>query len=161
MEDKYFIPSIEDIRIGWEGEVCPNLGYDDNWEPIIGKCEEIPGKGVKDCNLDVLTYDCLVDGYIGIRVPYLTQEQIEKEGWEYKTTNKIRCWYEIESPEDGGNWYGYYIYKAQLIHDPEMNYVKISFCFDCIEWETVFEGECKCINTLRSVMKLLRMKIKE
>src|SRR6187431_1971729 len=83
----YFTPQIEDIRVGYECEICPNLGYDDRWIPTVGKCEEIPGNGVKSCNLDELTYDCLIDGHIGIRVPYLTKEQIEAEGWKAAIAN--------------------------------------------------------------------------
>jgi len=148
MENKYFTPSIEDIRIGYECEAhLLIIERVDKWIPIKfkGVCEDVRkyhSQGV-------------------YRTLYLTKEQIEEEGWEFKQTNKIRDWYEIESPEDGGNWYGYYIYKAQLIYDEEMKLMKISFCFDCTTWETVFEGECKCINTLRSVMRLLRMKIKK
>lgn len=146
MENKYFTPDIEDIRVGYEYEQHFET---EDWQPSV----------YSETHANLFNFKCWIK--LGrIRVPYLTKEQIEVEGWEYQTTNKIRNWYEIESPENGGNWYGYYIYKAQLIHDSEMKYVKISFCFDCANWETVFEGECKDINTLRSVMKLLRMKIK-
>lgn len=150
-EMRYFTPDIADLRVGYECEIQSSWGWQKGKWPDILFEDTLTGFQAND-DLTKATKNT------NLRVSYLTKEQIEKEGWEYKTTNKIRYWYEIESPENGGNWYGYYIYRAQLIHDPEMNYVKISFCFDCTEWETVFEGEVKDINTLRSVMKLLRMK---
>ena len=144
-KDKYFTPEISDIRVGYECEWLKN----NEWEHfIVGN----NGKGIF-CQWD--QFEQLdIDR---IRVPYLTKEQIEAESWEYKQTNKIRYWYEKLSPEVGGNLYGYYIYKATLIHDPEMKYVKILFSFDAVEDECVFEGECKDINTLRYISKLLKI----
>ncbi len=81
-DNDYFTPDIEDIRVGYECEICPHLGYDNTWIPTVGRCEQ---NSAKDCNQDELTYDCLIDGYVGIRTPYLTREQIEAEGWEDTT----------------------------------------------------------------------------
>ncbi len=145
MENKYYIPDIEDMRVGYECEANPKLygSVEDVWRPTI----------MRGVGQEVIYYHSL-----GVyRTPYLIKEQIEAEGWEYKTTNKIRYWYEKESPEIGGNWYGYYIYKAKLIHDPEMKYLKILFSFDAIEDECMFEGECKSINELRIIQKMLRI----
>lgn len=141
-KEKYFVPNIEDIRVGYE---CEEFLSNKEWRHTVYKHSE-----------DLLDLELVIKKE-QIKVPYLTKEQIEAEGWEYKQTNKIRYWYEKESPEIGGNWYGYYIYKAKLIHDPEMKYLKILFSFDAVEDECVFEGECKDINTLKQIQKLLRI----
>lgn len=151
MENKYFTPSLEDIRVGYECEICPNLGFDDNWVKVVGRCEEIPGNGVKDGNLDDLTYDCLVDGYIGIRVPYLTKEQIEAEGWEFVESNKSiniltfkiiindHSWYELDYFTDSKTLI---ITKYYIHGDEDLG---------------LYNGECKDINTFRYITKLLRI----
>lgn len=142
MENKYFTPDIEDICVGYECEICPHLGYKDEWIPVTGKCEEIPGNGVKDCNLDELTYDCLVDGYIGIRVPYLTKEQIETEGW--KIESEIKGYFKFK------NYHLSFDYVTGLYR------MRISKDEDLRE-NLIFEGTCKDINTFRKIIKLLKV----
>ena len=144
MENKYFTPDIEDICVGYECEICPHLGYKDEWIPVTGKCEEIPGNGVKDCNLDELTYDCLVDGYIGIRVPYLTKEQIEAEGWKHtggKLISGANQYYEKKEK-----------YSPVIIYSTDNRKIKIEDSEGNTLLETV---ECKDINTFRKIIKLL------
>lgn len=159
-KEKYFVPDIEDIRVGYECEIQVDIRtsegekVDTMWQPYIFKKQDIAVSRKEEKSFTLTDILCF---HNNIRVPYLFKEQIEAEGWEYKQTNKIRYWYEKESPEIGGNWYGYYIYKAKLIHDPEMKYLKILFSFDAVEDECVFEGECKDINTFKQIQKLLHI----
>lgn len=77
MENKYFTPDIEDIRVGYEAEVNwefyrnsdgTKSSTPDGWKPVVFK-------GVDEA---VRHYHSL-----GMyRVPYLTKEQIEAEGWK-------------------------------------------------------------------------------
>ena len=130
MENNYFTPSIEDIRVGYECEICPNLGYENVWIPTVGRCEQ---NSAKDCNLDELTYDCLIDGHIGIRVPYLTKEQIEAEGWKTISDSQFQkdsVWFSFQSD-----------LKKVMFWEPA--------------GEILFHGECKDINTFRYICKLL------
>lgn len=152
MENKYFTPSIEDIRVGYECEIYPNKGYEDTWIPTIGKCEEVPGNGVKSCNLDELTYDCLIDGHIGIRVPYLTKEQIEAEGWKVTTpTPKATIHWKLFITK--GNVMG------GLLNDGRLELVLQDVLLDDRTEATsngrIYLGECKDINTFRMICKLL------
>src|SRR6187431_2955175 len=70
---KYFTPSIEDIRVGYE---CELLIF--NWKKDKG--EWIPTV------LEITNFDHESEAWALslniIRVPYLTKEQIEAEGWE-------------------------------------------------------------------------------
>ncbi len=161
-----YTPEIEDIRVGYECEICPNLGYEDKWIKVIGKCEEEIGNGVKSCNLDELTYDCLIDGYIGIRTQYLTKEQIESEGWEFKVKS-IDLWFEQEVLTDEFDWsgmcnlYTYKPYKLFLnygLHDHKLQ-IKCDFSGgeDFSGSDTLFEGYCPSINELRTIQKLLKI----
>lgn len=154
-ENKYFTPDIEDIRVGYECEICPNLGYDDVWIKTTGHCEEIVGNGVKSCNLDELTYDCLVDGYIGIRTPYLTKEQIEGEGYLI-----------IKNREDGFDAQKHYTkynftelnyeyYNNELIIDEYYQSELVATPTGVFNSYTIFKGVCKDINTFRYIIKLL------
>lgn len=133
-KEDYFEPNIEDIRIGYECEICPNKGYDDNWIPIVGKCEESPENGVKSGNLDDLTYDCLIDRHVGIRTQYLTKEQIVAEGWIQLTDT---CFKKDKIHLD-------FSYKDGIeVHLGEGTYL--------------FQGDCKDINTFRYIIKLLNI----
>lgn len=142
IEMKYFTPSIEDIRIGYEAEV--NWGYyrnpdgtkssnPDGWKPVVFK-------GVDEA---VRKYHSL-----GMyRVPYLTKEQIEVEGWEQRGNEK-------------------YFYKKglTLFYEFDKHLLTIlrvtKSSHDCnikpdIDYTNLFKGECKDINTFRYIIKLL------
>jgi len=132
--DKYFTPDIEDIRVGYE---CELEGSDKKWYPY--KVEL-----TKD------SYGPLIDLDGNKRVPYLTKEQIEKEGWEL---NKQYC-----------RHFGKQCIRLDGVQQlMEMEYdfktyiLKISY--DCGEFMNcfLFEGICKDINTFRYICKLLNI----
>ena len=75
MENKYYTPEIEDLRIGYELEVLRSKG----WSKFTL---------VRTHLLDILTED------IEIPTPYLTKEQIENEGWILRSEGYSRNFYE-------------------------------------------------------------------
>lgn len=138
MENKYFTPNIEDIRIGYEFEWKKVPTEDFSWEKDIMNGSKL---------IAFLTWGISPDR---IRVPYLTKEQIEVEGWEFPTftvtsdTNDV--WGTIVPLIKITN--GDVIYCRQF--GP---YIKISQYGGGI----LFMGECKDINTFRYICKLLKV----
>lgn len=133
MEDKYYTPDIEDLFVGYE---CERIYYgddEDTWIPhIIG-----------------FEYDWLeipVNYNKALRTPFLTKEQIEKEGWTFKTeyTGLYRLTF-----EKGNSWLGY---------NPE-NHMMVIIPIDPVkefyEHHQRYAGSCKSINEFRKITKWL------
>lgn len=127
---EYFTPLIEDIRVGYEFEVFLTSPKDKqgSW-----KIRNYKGKWVDD--------NVAFDYYLKnnkIRVPYLTKEQIEAEGWKwdsklpYPNFRKKDCFLEISYAQD-----------------------KTSVHIHYGEGTSLFDGLCKDINTFRYICKLL------
>ena len=122
MENKYFTPDIEDLCIGYELEHLSATGY-------------ITTKFEIDSSLSALQELIKLNQ---VRVPYLTKEQIEAEGWEEHSSNffkKDLLMLQIDLEE-----YNILIRKGSWF--PE---------------ETLFKGNCKDINTFRKIIKLLNI----
>ena len=68
----YFVPDIEDIRVGYECEIKPTGSEELDWMPYV-----ING------DTAFKYYKTKGKGATSIRVPYLTKEQIEAEGWVF------------------------------------------------------------------------------
>lgn len=131
MENKYFIPSIEDIRVGYECESFDDRLQDpnnikwvkhvlDDWEEIQYIIEDLSWR---------------------VRVPYLTKEQIEVEGWE--------CIF-----EDGDMAFK----KNDIRFDLCIDGYRASFQSESVwvnENIIIANIECKDINTFRQIIKLL------
>ena len=137
MENKYFTPDIEDIHAGYE---CELLIFD-KWEPnIVKSYTEL--RSVDECIKDKV-----------IRVPYLTKEQIEAEGWELiqiypkgacifqKGTKEEGCELTCDFTEHRVHFTKLYFYGL----DDEYTRTKLT-------WRSL---ECKDINTFRKIIKLL------
>jgi hypothetical protein len=129
MENKYFTPDIDDIHIGYELEVNYNFKLNDIFhKKIIDSFEELSDIHSR------MPGDCV------IRIPYLTKEQIEAEGWKFD--------YNLGD-------FDYYIKK---VNDKEE--YELEFCYkeriNINIWKrTLYHGECKDINTFRKLIKLL------
>jgi hypothetical protein len=126
MENKYFTPDIEDIYIGYVLEHLSATGY------IVTKFEI-------DSSLPALQELIKLNQ---IRVPYLTKEQIEAEGWEYeKEIKTVQCY-------DKENIFIAYSEKTHRMlirkHNNET-------------WKTIYFGRCKDINAFRKIIKLLEI----
>lgn len=135
-EDGYFTPDIEDLRVGYECEVAYNMG--DIWKTIVLD---------RDSLNEYLDEDIFRNE---IRVPYLTKEQIEAEGWIIINENNPT--YYRKKLED------HLPYDYQwIIIDFENHYV--NFLQSDTHYDgSKFCGECKDINTFRYICKLLNIK---
>lgn len=143
-ETKYFTPSIEDIRVGYE---C-DYSIGGNWKKTIFTQN------------DVYDYMGLAGGYGQIRVPYLTKEQIEAEGWKpldklSPFTGKPYKWQKVIGEKETGVFNEDHIYTLEF--EP-LSHLTIH-----LEWESswmrfegnIFVGRCPDINTFRYICKLL------
>ncbi len=151
-DDKYFTPSIEDIRVGYECEIKPT-GSEVDWMPYI-----INGDNA------FKHYETRGKGATSIRVPYLTKEQIESCGFILKAKS-IDHWFQIAEDKrfdtDLQNFCGYKAYNVFLnygFHDYRLK-IKADFSggSDYNKAETLFDGECKCINSLRQILKQIHI----
>jgi hypothetical protein len=130
MENKYFTPDIEDICIGYECEIWMPQNPDfDKWDWESFTLEK------NHFDHEQPFFPLIAK----LRVLYLTKEQIEAEGWKFdynlgdfdyyiKTVNDTE--YELE-----------FFYKERI----NINIWK----------RTLYNGECKDINTFRKLIKLL------
>jgi hypothetical protein len=140
MENKeYFIPEISDFYFGYEFEY------------------QAPDKKWHKCTYHMNNTDKLNFIYIGvsnlqslidkeeIRVPYLTKEQLETEGWKYdEKYNDEKHFYKDET----------YLKLYIGYQHEEIIFHNISI-FNANG--VLFRGECKCINDFRKICKLLEI----
>ncbi len=145
MDNKYFTPDIEDIHIGYECEI-----YDQSTSKLIKKVEWHIVKthlGNSEIGKNVAINQVLK--YIKqnkLRVPYLTKEQIEAEGWVEMSPPIIsisREFRNIPFIKDG----------YRLDYNLNSNQLAIT-----VNDQFLFYGECPSINELRIICKLLNIK---
>lgn len=77
MENKYYTPKIEDIRMGYECEFV-RQGFADCWYSVV-----IDDDNILNCIGPLNAQGTTVFREWDIRTPYLTKEQIEVEGWAF------------------------------------------------------------------------------
>jgi hypothetical protein len=151
MDSKYFIPQIEDIRVGCrcgiimgdDIELCTVMSVN----PVSIKTDD--GRGM------LFGHDW---DETWMRVPYLTKEQIEAEGWEYSAN--------YESIEDSRfpDELGFLkelednLTQFLLYYHPTIYQLRIEKIYDCSGQGWIFRGKCKDINTFRYICKLLNIK---
>lgn len=142
-DNKYFTPSIEDIRVGYEYELCtthPEEADNSHWsrhlfpDPFVGYRLDGFKKSIE----------------MGIiRVPYLTKEQIEAEGYPI-----------IGIYPSGGSLHKKDLYELVFLTDYRLIITKVWKSFEGEPDEKthrkdIYNGECKCINNFRYINKLL------
>lgn len=141
-KEKYFIPDIEDLRVGYEFEIVDyasnNYAMDMStctWNKIKIKGEDMFSGYKEDSPLE--TYISYLDkGHI--RTSYLTKKQIEKEEWIF--TAQI------------GNTFFFKKKDFELTFNDY--YININ---NFGEYDLGYWGNCKDINTLRYICKLLEI----
>lgn len=137
MENKYYTPEIEDLRVGY---IC-EMRQKDIWEPY-----------------KVQNNDCLSDfrNMDGIRTQYLTREQIEAEGWAFKYEAGDTQYFTSGVPwKDDGR-------ERFLDYRPITNILKITttdkgYNQDGPNHSIKFHGKCSSINEFRTICKLLHI----
>ena len=132
MKNKYFTPDMEDFHIGYECEIST---------PTIWKSGKFPEILELNSELDEFGKDSLMKAAHAIlRVPYLTKEQIEAEGWTKEKSYFIK-----------NNIYLFFEDKFLVIDSGN------PFSWEAIDSEILFKGKCKDINTFRKICKLLEI----
>jgi hypothetical protein len=149
MENKYFTPDIEDFHVGYECEILK-----ENWEHFVFNVEEIIPVFAR-VNSKTIVSD-------KIRVPYLTKEQIEAEGWtefitEYRGDIKLENMNYVFFNEKSNYMLGWFFNRNQiglLVKDPAK---ALDINGNIINYNDAprYTGECKDINTFRKIIKLL------
>jgi hypothetical protein len=119
---KYFVPEISDLCIGYELEHLSATGY-------------IATKFEIDSSLPALQELIKLNQ---VRVPYLTKEQIEAEGWEDISTDEIIG-----------------LVKTDFVCIFDNKNYTISLTCLGKDKKIGFAGNCKDINTFRKIIKLL------
>lgn len=135
----YYYPDVEEIHVGFEYQSCHSLSYDNNFSEREIVEYKIPG-GYKDDIADLIAM--MDDGYGEVRVPLLTKEQIEKEGWIIQRTTEYRYVFE----------YNNYL----LDWNPLTTFMRIEP--KPKKLLSGFTGDIPTINHLRQIMKLLNIK---
>jgi len=152
MESAYFTPEIEDFYVGYEFQ-CKIYGEEDEWVNCIYSrpTDEV---FCKDSDDNIWVND-------SIRVPYLTKEQIEAEEWKYYQT--------IPDSIFSKSYVEYYkdveLFKVVISISETSHYLTIEKVFQNVQVgnglqefrNTIYNGECKDINTFRKICKLLRI----
>jgi hypothetical protein len=138
-DSKYFVPNIEDIRIGYECEIWWNYNMlpENKWCPIkIGDADTQ--------NFEMFDFIYRIrDNHI--RTPYLTKEQIEAEGWIFVEHDN--------SPFNSG--YRKENHRIQTVNNGSGGmYISRR---DENGINVIFEGVCPSINEFRFICKLLNI----
>jgi hypothetical protein len=142
--DKYFVPDIEDLCIGYELEMNWNRAYEEKWVPIKISIQDEEFTYTDEIS-DIV--NALDDGMSEARVPYLTKEQIKNEGWKL-------VW---NDGNDGIEVFNFekdkWILDFSVGYSGKTNHILIGTSPTSI----FFRGECKSINEFRYICKLLKI----
>lgn len=141
--EKYFTPDISDIRVGYECEYY--LGNSWHEHVVESLYTDRDGYGIFELE------QYLQEG--SLRVPYLTKEQIETEGW-YRIDDEFPIqkfkhlkYVTVEVIYNYGNYHLFITIPGTIMYaDPPIYYRG-----------NIFSGECKDINTFRWICKLLKI----
>lgn len=179
MGNKYFTPSIEDIRIGYECEKILMGEFDTHFDLFLPETatKEDYHKAWGDCyyNTDriksekyVVTKEDLIkflqfDGDLRsgkgsptlgfMRTSYLTKEQIEAEGWDFGSSYLFIVNYSEEGKDEEiriGRKNNYKLVYNFYTH-------KLKIAEHNPQEPVLFNGECKDINEFRQIFKLLNI----
>ena len=161
MENKYFTPDIEDFYVGVAYEkFSQGLQMDEfgRFLPEETRDDEVKWReGVIKYPSDILHLKIALDKET-VRVPYLTKEQIEAEGFVYRGkishgTIPSEPFTKIELEFIKNN----ILIKLDIISNKVM-IDKADSTEENVNFynvKTLYHGECKDINTFRKIIKLL------
>ena len=142
---KYFQPDITDLRVGYECEIydwaVPRHQVTKDYRP-----KEWKPKVWTEHDFDESVFDRAM--LSEIRVPYLTKEQIEAEGWEITAR-------EVKEPPYKVDWINAKKGEHTLWINLAMHNSMHLGISDNIY--NVYRGHCKDITTFRYICKLLNI----
>jgi hypothetical protein len=139
-ENKYYIPNITDLRVGYECEWIKDHNKecsDDNRVKIVFGPKLLAAVLFSPMNWEREETDNLVPNLMSYKTPYLTKEQIEAEGWVIDDSGFLTK----------GKWY--------LDDNYEPNTRRISIQNE--ESDGSYVGNCPSINEFRTICKLLNI----
>ena len=154
MENKYYTPNIEDIRIGYEMEWLHKANENsfildgveiDTWFPW-----DYDSQG-----FSIKAFKRFIENNT-IRTPYLTDQQIVNEGWEPKEVfGDYVCIYQKVTKEKGFELvYNFekhtLMFRKLYFYGLDEEYTNTKLSHDSLE--------CKSINELRDLEKLFKTK---
>jgi hypothetical protein len=128
---QYFTPELEDLRVGFEMEFLKDPSKEEDQQEWI--LIKVKAGHLLPNNKGALQ---------SIRVPYLTKEQIEAEGWTWIEPKENQKWKFLKFKKGDHEFFKYEDDQVMFVL-----YGKLS--------GKVFKGECKDINTFRYISKLL------
>ena len=151
MENKYYTPTLDDIRLGYEYEI----NYSGYWKKLVITDFYTDGYGLGDVQEVVAKIN---NNPNQIRIPYLTKEQIIAEGWELTNV--------LEEDDEGkdifstgfekyindDNWYSLVLKDNKIIIYKSWYRNNV-----CRLTRTVYYGKCPSINEFRTITKLLNI----
>ena len=146
MKDNYYTPDIEDLRVGYECEIRNNASANDHWI-----------KGILDTNFFLISLK-LNNWIENIRTTYLTKKQIESLKWRYIDKDVFANFINERDKKK----YDTLIFKKkdmELLWIEELNMINIGTRDDMGYINSRYIGECKDINTLKYLQKLLNIKL--
>lgn len=154
-ELKYYIPEIEDIKVGYECEIyeqsTTKLIKDIKWHSVkvtIGNSEYGETLAINR-----------VPNYLKqskIRTSYLTKEQIEKEGWKIQNVliedddgNDMFCTGFVKDIDEN-RWY-------ELVFQEDKTFIQYKWYRNSVTQlcRPIFYGKIKSINEFRTLCKWL------
>ena len=148
MDNQFFTPNVEDLKIGDE---------------IVSNLEKSGlGSGRIPIRISSMNIEHIAKNISWYEVPFLSKEQIEAEGW-LKQDNSLnetqRCGWipDYELPTDYGSLRLYISYIANISKEIIIErYDRGGDDLWSMSRKTiVFRGQCKDINTLRYITKLI------
>jgi len=135
-ENKYYIPEIEDIFIGYECEI-----YEQSTTKLIKKIDWHKVKVyIGNSEYGETAAINKIPNYLKqnkVRVSYLTKEQIIAEGWK-----------DITLPESYSEHFMKNNCKIQWLPNKKGIYI-------AQDLEIIYKGFCKSINEFRKIIKML------
>lgn len=153
-DQKYFTPAIEDLRVGYEFEKIHSFQKKTWTKDAISEFYFFP-KGDGTVGILDMVFS-IKEGTI--RVPYLTKEQIEAEGWmllERSAFIHFNVGLEFQFSEGTAYRLEFPSTKNELYKGREIRIYKKTLAG---RGDTLFVGQCPDINTLRHIQKLLNIK---
>lgn len=133
-KEKYFTPEMQDFYLNYEFELQTNKGWKKGIFPNLIEEESDNFGLVEKYKQDIF----MKLAHAITRVPFLTKEQIENEGWEFTEQINNRL----------------YFRKGAFVLTFEDDYINI----DNTKGQDIgYWGKCKDINTFRYICKLLEI----